>query len=137
MSTSAARGGSGGDTGGASPRAAVERFLGAVKAQDLQAIAVVWGTDKGPARDRDDRENVEKAAFIMQCYLGHEQFRIVNEATQADGKHVFRVALTKGSETRETNFYTVQGPNEKWYVEQADLEPVKDLRRLPPNQCAG
>src|ERR687885_2406127 len=36
--------------GADSPRDAVEDFLKAVRAQDLQAMAAVWGTQKGPAR---------------------------------------------------------------------------------------
>src|SRR5579883_1210574 len=41
-----------GDLSGApSARGAVERFLAAVRAQDLQAMSVVWGTKNGPSRD--------------------------------------------------------------------------------------
>ena len=48
------------------------------------------------------------------------------------GKRVFRVELTRGPITRATNFVSTQGPSERWYVESADLEPVKDLCRNMP-----
>ncbi|HMA20470.1 MAG TPA: hypothetical protein VKO87_06675, partial [Gemmatimonadaceae bacterium] len=38
-------------TGGSSPRSAVDAFLTAVKAQDLQGMSVIFGTNRGPARD--------------------------------------------------------------------------------------
>jgi len=47
----------------------VDQFLAAVKAQDLQAMSVVWGTSKGPARDQLERSELEKREIIMQgCY---------------------------------------------------------------------
>ena len=119
-------------TGTATPRAAVEAFLGAVRAQDLQAMSVVWGTRKGPARDVVDREQLEKRELIMQCFFAHDEFRIQGDSPGENESRVFRVSLTKGPLTRETNFYTVRGPSDRWYVERADIEPVKDLCREIP-----
>ncbi len=51
--------------GAASPREAVQSFLAAVKSQDLQAMSVIWGTSKGPARDQVDRAQLERRELIM------------------------------------------------------------------------
>ncbi|HEX2781262.1 MAG TPA: hypothetical protein VHM30_17305, partial [Gemmatimonadaceae bacterium] len=48
---------------------AIDRFLGAAKAQDLQQLALVWGTTKGPARDVVDQSQIERRELIMICYL--------------------------------------------------------------------
>ena len=119
-------------TGAASPRAAVEEFLGAIRAQDLQAISEVWGTTRGPARDVVDRDQLEKRELIMQCFFAHDSYQIKGDAPGEKNSRVFLVALTNGRLTRETNFYTVQGPSERWYVERADLEPVKEFCREMP-----
>jgi hypothetical protein len=119
-------------TGAPAPRTAVEQFLAAVRAQDLQAMSVVWGSEKGPARDLIERQELEKRELIMQCMLSHDRFRILNEGPGTAGKRVFRVELTRGTLTRVTNFTSTQGPSERWYVETADLEPVKDLCRQMP-----
>ena len=119
-------------TGAPAPRTAVEQFLAAVRAQDLQAMSVVWGSEKGPARDLIDRKELEKRELIMQCMLSHDRFRILTEGPGTAGKRVFRVELQRGSLTRATNFTATQGPSERWYVESADLEPVKDLCRQGP-----
>src|SRR5687768_12076064 len=119
-------------TGAPAPRTAVEQFLAAIRAQDLQALSIIWGTEKGPTRDLIERRELEKRELIMQCMLAHDRFRILNEGPGQAGKRVFRVELTRGPITRATNFTATQGPSERWYVESADLEPVKDLCRNMP-----
>jgi len=113
--------------GASTPRAAVDGFLDAVKAQDLQAMSIVWGNTKGPARDAFGRDELEKRELIMQCYLLHDSYRVVNEAPGAAGRRLFRVSLTKGKLTRETKVTTIQGPSARWYVEDVDLAPTQDL----------
>lgn len=114
--------------GAPAARGAVEKFLSAVRAEDLQAMSTVWGSERGPARDIiPDRAELEKREIVMQCYLSHDRYRILSDAAGAEQKRVFRVELTKGNLTRATTFTTVPGPQERWYVLEADLEPVKDL----------
>ncbi len=119
-------------TGAPSARGAVESFLSAVRAQDLQAMSTVWGNSKGPARDVVDRDQLEKRELIMQCYLGHDSFNVLSDTRTTGDEHVVQVTLTKGKLTRETSFTAVQGPSDRWYVLRADLEPVKDLCAKAP-----
>lgn len=119
-------------TGAPAPRTAVEQFLAAVRAQDLQAMSIIWGSEKGPARDLIERKELEKRELVMQCMLTHDQFRILSEGPGTAGKRVFRVELKRGPITRTTNFTSAQGPSDRWYVESAELEPVKDLCRHMP-----
>jgi hypothetical protein len=118
-------------TGAASPREAVQSFLGAVKSQDLQAMSVIWGTSNGPARDQVDRAQLERRELIMQCYLTHDKFDIQSDTRTGENLHKLGVSLTKGSLTRETNFITVRGPADRWYVQDVPLEPVRDLCATP------
>jgi hypothetical protein len=121
-----------GEPGAASPRAAVERFLDTIKRQDIQATALVWGTNRGAARDQMTRDYQEKAIIIMQCYLAHDSYTILTDAPAEDDKRVFQVQLTNGSRTAQTPFVTVEGPDDRWFVESAELDPVKDFCRNPP-----
>lgn len=114
--------------GAPAPRAAVESFLSAVRAQDLQAMSMVWGSERGPARDIiPDRSELEKREIVMQCYLAHDRFRILGDVAGVENRRVFRVELSKGRLTRTTTFTTIAGPSDRFYVLEADLEPVKDL----------
>ena len=40
---------------------------------------------------------------------------------------VLMVALSKGQLTRQTTFTAVQGPSDRWYILDLQLEPLKDL----------
>ncbi len=117
-------------TGAVAPRRAVEDFLSAVRAQDLQAMSVVWGTDKGPARDQLERTELEKREIIMQNCFTHDSYRILDEAPAEGGQRVLRVELTKGRITRTPRFYTVKGPSDRWYVQDAEITAVRDICAL-------
>jgi hypothetical protein len=113
--------------GAAAPRQAVERFLGAAKAQDLQEMSIAWGTAKGPARDQFERSELDKRLIVMQACYDSDKHRIVDEQPADNGKRVFRVELTKGSVTKTPRFTTVKGPSDRWYVEDADFAAVTAL----------
>jgi hypothetical protein len=119
-----------GAVGTNSARAALDQFLDGVKSQDVQAMSQVWGTTKGAAREQIPRAELEKRILVMQCYFSHDNYKVLGDSRTERG-HIFRVQLTKGNLTRETSFYTVRGPSNRWFVENADMDPVKDLCRQP------
>jgi hypothetical protein len=119
--------------GGATPLEALELFLGSIRDQDIQATQRVWGTKRGPVLTSDmPRENQEKSIIIMQCFLGHSAFRVVTDAPGENESRVFQVELTNSGRQRQTPFTVVQGPRNRWFVESADLDPVKEFCRNPP-----
>jgi hypothetical protein len=117
-------------TGSPAARLAVEQFLNAVKAQDIQAMASIFGTSSGPARDQIDRAELEKRMLIMQCFFNHDKFRITNEGMQS-GKRVFQFELTRGTRSRQTSAQVVEGPSQRWYVETLDIAAVRDFCAEP------
>ena len=123
--------------GAPAPRLAVESFLAAVKAQDLQAMSSIWGTREGPVRDSHSlgRDAVERRELIMMCFLGHDRYRLGGETPGEGGRRVFAVELTRGTISRSSNFFTVQGPSSRWYVESVDITPLQDLCRNPPGSA--
>ena len=116
-------------TGAPAPRRAVEMFLAAVKAQDLQAMSVVWGTEKGPARDQMERTELEKREIIMQGCYDHDRYQIVEDSPAPNGARYVRVSITRGSKTKTPNFLTVKGPSDRWYVSDADFASMRELCR--------
>ena len=121
--------------GAADSRAAVESFLRAAKAQDLDAMSVIWGTERGPVRDQSDvmnRQQREQRQLVMMCYLNHDRYQIVSE-TQGETSRTLAVRLTRGSLSRTTNFVTVRGRDGRWYVQEAALQPLTDFCRTPPS----
>ena len=114
-------------TGGAAPQVAVEQFLRAVNAKDLQAMSTVFGTNKGPARATMDRTELEKREIILACYFNHDSWRIIGESAGTQGHRDVRVELKKGNLTRQTTFYTIKGPGDRWYVDNMDIASVRDF----------
>lgn len=108
---------------------AVEQFLAAVNAQDLQAMSVVFGTAHGPSRDNMDREQLEKRLIILQCYFYHDKSRILGESPGEGGHRVFNVELTRGPLTRTPRFYTIRGPDDRWFVDNMEIAAVREFCR--------
>ena len=115
--------------GGSSPRMAVEQFLAAVNAQDLQAMSVVFGTSHGPSRDNMDRTELDKRLIILQCYFYHDKSRILGENAGEGGERVLNVELTRGRLTRTPRFYTIEGPNKRWFVDNMEIAVVREFCR--------
>jgi hypothetical protein len=114
--------------GAPSARLAVEEFLAAVRAQDLQAMSAVFGTSHGPSRDNMDREQLEKRLIILQCYFNHDKYRILGDYAESSHR-VFTVELTRGRLTRQPHFYTIEGPNDRWFVDNMEIAAVKEFCR--------
>jgi hypothetical protein len=117
-----------GSIGGApSPRTAVSSFLAAVRAEDLQALASVWGTPAGPARNMIPRDELEKRELIMMCFLRHDRYRLTSDAESTGGQRRIEVEISLQDVTRTTSFMTVPGSGGRWYVQSFDMEAVRDI----------
>lgn len=128
---------SGQTTGAVSPRLAVEQFLKAAKATDIQAMSNVFGTKAGPARETMDRTELEKRQVILACFFTHDTYRILGEAAGIGGHREVRVELKKGNVTRQPLFYTIQGPAQRWYVDNMDIASVRDFCGNPDPSLRG
>jgi hypothetical protein len=120
-------------TGASSARAAVVAMMDAAKAQDLQALGAVWGTNKGAARDQfKDRVQLEKSELIIICYLNVDSYTIGRESPEpgAVGRQ-FEVSLTRGTRTLSSVAHTVPGPDERWYVQEIEPAPLFEFCRQP------
>ena len=118
------------DPGAATPKAAITAFMAAIKLQDLDALSLIWGSEKGAARDIVPADQLRKRELIMECYFQHDRYVITSDVESSSGLHVVMLSVTKGSFTRETQTQVLLGPKNRWYVANPSLEPLKDL-------CAG
>jgi hypothetical protein len=102
---------------GATPRAALDAFLGAVKAQDLQAMSLAWGDKDGAVRDSKKltREDVESREIVLMRCLRYDKYRVLSESAAANNERVMSVELTSGTQTRVTDFFTARGAD-RWYL---------------------
>lgn len=116
-------------SGASSPREAVELFLTAVHAQDIQGMGNIFGTNRGPARDNMDRDELEKRLIILQCYFNHDKFRILGESPGEGGHRVVSTELIRGTNIRIPKFYTISGPSNRYYIDNMEIAAVRDFCR--------
>jgi hypothetical protein len=116
-----------GQPGAATPREALRGFLAAAKAQDLQAMAMMWGTKDGPAAGSMDRSEMERREIVLTCYLKHDSFQILNEAPAANDERQINVELKYKTLTRSTNFYVTPARENRWYVRTFEADALRDI----------
>jgi hypothetical protein len=113
--------------GAVTAREAVQKFMAAAKAQDLQAMSVIWGSKQGPVRDTRDKAEIEQREIIMMCYLKHDSYSVLGEAPAKDGDRVLAVEVKFKTLTRSTNFTATKGPSERWYVGSFDMDALRQI----------
>jgi hypothetical protein len=107
----------------------VEAFLGAIRAEDLQAISLVWGNERGPLVNDGSvsREEIEQRELLMICFFRHDQAQVLNQVQTGEPRYtIFRVELKRQNETRTPTISTIQAPAGRWYVVDADIATVRD-----------
>ena len=124
-------------SGAATPRLAVEQFLKGAKETDIQAMSAVFGTKAGPARETMDRAELEKRQVILACFFTHDTYRILGESAGVGGHRELRVEIKKGNVTRQPTFYVIQGPGQRWYVDNMDIASVRDFCGNPDPSLRG
>ncbi len=113
------------------PEAAVRTFLNAVHANSLTGMAAVWGTDKGPAVQWMDRQEMDKRLTIMRSYLVHDSFvfqpRNTMDAAGRD-ERVLDVRLTRKN-CQPVVPFTVVRWGAAWLVKSVDLSAAGNPAR--------
>lgn len=116
--------------GGATPADAIAMMLAAAKAEDLQAVGAVWGDPDGLTREKWPRSEFEMRAFYVVKCLRNDRYQILNEGGAANGRRIASVQIVKGAVTVQTSFHLVKGKNDRWLVEQAELEPMTKICQM-------
>ncbi|HYW50984.1 MAG TPA: hypothetical protein VE861_10270 [Gemmatimonadaceae bacterium] len=124
-----------GVVGAVGPKQAAEQFLASIKSEDVQATSIIWGSSKGPARELiKDRTVLEKRILVMQCNLNHDSFRIVSDLPSDPGKRNLKVEMRRGQLTAQTTMVATQGPNQRWFIENTDLAPMRGFCSSQPQE---
>ena len=109
-------------------RPALDAFLAAIRAKDLQALGANWGDRNGAIQDskRISRDELEKRELLLMCYFNHDSYTVLSDDQAADGERKMTVRLTKGTLSRTTDFFLTSAAD-RWYVRTANMDPVRDL----------
>ena len=113
-----------GAPGGSDASIAVRGFMAAAKLQNVQSLAMWWGSANGPTRDAVSRDELEKRELIMLKCLKHDRYDVVGEAPSAGGAHDMVVNVLYHNSENTTHLTVVAGPGNRWYVQDVDLKPL-------------
>jgi hypothetical protein len=102
--------------------AAVEGFLQAVADSNVDRMAALWGSARGPAGKTHMPSDYERRIVIMQHYLRHETARIVSDVPETtENRHAIQVELRRQFCTWIVPFVAIKSADGAWLVNQVDL----------------
>jgi hypothetical protein len=127
--TLAACGGRGGPATPAPASApdALAGFLDAVRDNDRDRIARLWGSQRGPAVGWMDGTELGKRVALIQGYLTHSEYRLVEgPATVPGADHLlrFRVELRRGECLHVQSIDVVRVRRGGWVVYDPHIESL-------------
>ena len=106
-------------------QATVDGFLAAVKSNDINRMAQLWGTDKGPAAATMDATELTQRLSVIQKYLAHTGYRIVEGPTSVPASprlRTYRIELQRSNCTRVLPMDLIFSRTGSWLVYDVHLE---------------
>ena len=125
-SGTAPSGTSSGAAGASSPRGALDLFLSAAKAQDLQALSSVWGDENGAARDRNPRREFEQSQLVLLCLVHHDQAKVGDLRQAENGRFVTTVDMVQGTAKATVPYTLAHTPSGRWFVQSVDTKLLQN-----------
>lgn len=115
------------------PPDALTQFMAAVKAKDYHRMGQLWGSERGPAADYMERDRLERSLQIIQVYLAHTGFRVLEGHALGDrpARHTFRIELQRERCTVVMPIDLVRSRRGGWLVMDVHLEAAGN----PASQC--
>jgi len=94
----------------------------AVVDSNLDAMAALWGTERGSAARTRQPPDYERRIVVMQSYLRHDDSRILSDAPDgSDARHAVQVQLRRQACTWTVPFTVIRLTDGGWIINQIDL----------------
>jgi hypothetical protein len=113
---------------------AVTQFLDAVKVKDLDRMGRLWGDERGPAASYMKADVLKKRVSVLQIYLAHDRYRVLEGPQPVPGKEnerTYRVELQRRECNVTTSLDIVRVKNGGWLVYDVHLESLDN----PASAC--
>jgi hypothetical protein len=107
---------SGNLTGAATPHDAIDAFMAAIKAEDLQAMGAIWGTANGAARAQMSMNELQERELTMICFLHHDSYSILTDAPTTNGQRTYAVAMKYKTLAHTGQFNVGRASDGRFYV---------------------
>ena len=113
----------------------VAQFLAAVKASDLSRMGNLWGTERGPASQTMNAEVLRQRVTVIQKYLSHTGYRIIEGPLLFPGRddlRTFRVELQRTECNQVIPIDVIRTRSGGWLVYDVHLETANPAGRCQP-----
>jgi hypothetical protein len=118
-----------------SPQETLAQFMLAVKANDLERMRTLWGSERGVASDRMKSTDVNQRLTVLQIYLNHAGYRVVEgplPVPTKEDRRVFRVELQRSTScTIVVPIEVARTKGGRWLVVGTDLASIPN----PASPC--
>ena len=112
----------------------VSQFLAAVKANDQTRMGELWGTERGPAASNMNAGVLRQRLTVIQKYLDHTGYRIVEGPLLVPGhddRRTYRVELQRPNCNHVLPIEVVRTRSGGWLVYDVHLESAGN----PTGRC--
>jgi hypothetical protein len=118
-----------------SPQETLAQFMSAVKANDLERMRALWGSERGLASSRMKSGDVNQRLTVLQIYLNHVGYRVVEgplSVLSKDDRRLFRVELERSTSCRiVVPIEVARSKDGRWLVVGTDLASIPN----PASSC--
>jgi len=120
----------------ATPADALAGFLDAVRQNDLSRMGRLWGSERGPAVGWMAPEELNKRVSIIQTYVMHSGYRVVEGPMPVPGESrrmSFRVELRRDDCVHVQTIDVVRVDNGGWVVQDVHLGEARSPAQACPS----
>lgn len=114
------------------PGATVQHFMQAVADSNLNRMAELWGTSKGPAATTHQPSDYQKRVAIIWAYLRGSTARVMGEIERTDNRSVLAVEVSRADCRKRVPFTMVRTGSGSWVINAIELALVG----VPGSPCA-
>jgi len=115
-----------------SPNQTLAQFMDAVKAHDLKGMGALWGNERGPVADRMKPADLNKVLTVIQIYLAHEGYRVIDGPLPKVGQDnalTYHLELERKGCHIATPIELLRGKSGTWFVYDVHLETLPNPAR--------
>lgn len=113
---------------------ALGQFLDAAHANDIHAMARVWGTTRGPAAEWMEDSTLQMRMTVVQRYMSANGYRVIEGPHAVPGhadRRLFRVELQRSHCLHVQPIELVQARRGGWLVYDVHLESANEAGTCP------
>ena len=108
---------------------AVTQFMAAVKANDLDRMGRLWGSERGPAVSYMKADELKKRVSVLQIYLAYDGYRIIEGPQPVPGKdnqRTYRIELQRRGCNATASLDIIRANEGGWLVYNVHLADLSN-----------